>query len=283
MHEEWSKPDAGVQVRQSDLLISRNPITGTIADMSLVITADCDICNRKFGMLLLCLSVIPFKSYIRTTYAASELKSCIAKETTQICEQINKWHRKVVADARLISEESAMRWVLREEPKDISSTLNVPDSDADRFMSNIANYRTALLAMKAKTASDPLDQFIAFQSAITKRTETECLSSIFSKIQKNRLPEDCFLFTNLPDIDNCPALVLLRNVVGVSVDKICYRSSEAISDEYYLRVGRLTSTFKYAVSQAFGTLYSRIGLPREYEDRRKDLLTNLDQLDWRTA
>ena len=56
---------------------------------------------------------------------------------------------------------------------------------------------------------------------------------------------------------------MLREIVGVSNDAVCFRATDATTTDSFLRVCRLQPTYKYAVSQAFGILYSRIGLPDE--------------------
>src|SRR5712672_1863918 len=74
MNDEWINQGADEPVRQGDLLLSRDPNTGHIADLCIVITADCDIAHQKFGKQLACLRVAPLRDYFRTDWAGRKLR-----------------------------------------------------------------------------------------------------------------------------------------------------------------------------------------------------------------
>ena len=81
-------------------------------------------------------------------------------------------------------------------------------------------------------------------------------------------------------MEETPCVVMLRDVVGISYEMVFYRAADADTADKFLRIGRLEPTFKYAVSQAFGALYSKIGLPAEYERRCRDVVACVDSFNW---
>lgn len=282
MNDLWSIPDPEDTLLQGDLLLRRDPATGRVVDLCLVITADCDISQRKFGRNIAALTVVPFKTYLRTIWADQKSRRSLAKATDQVLSQINKWNSIRIGKQSNISQEGVIDWVRRADGSEICKTLNVPAPDSSRFTSNINSYRQAVMDMESRSG-DSFARLLAFKTALSGKPANDSLSDLLRDIRNENLPMDVFLLPDLPQIECGAAVIQLREIVGVPWDRVCYRTVDAITDQHYLRVGRLRETFKYAVSQEFGTLYSRIGLSTEYENSCKSVIAQLDQLDWSKA
>lgn len=279
MNPEWHVPDPSIPVRQGDLLICRNPHKGIVQEICLVITADCDISKGKFGRQLACLHVIPFVDYLRTVWAEKKLRKATKDGTETVRSQIATWHSKSIGADSSLSAEAVTAWVRRAEPDTICSELNIPDPDAKKVRKSLAAFRAALSILDSDTAADKLTQLIKFRSAIQGKDVQTCRQEALHQAkQEQPLPEDVFLLPSLPQLDLGSAVVLLREIVSVKHESVCYRAPDACTDDMFLRVGRLEPTFKYAVSQAFGALYSRIGLPDDYERRCKEVIHQINDL-----
>ena len=86
MNSEWFIPEPSVPVRQGDILISRDPKSGSIEDICIVITADCDINKDKFGRHLACLRIISLENYFRTVWADRKLRDLLSYSKKRICQ-----------------------------------------------------------------------------------------------------------------------------------------------------------------------------------------------------
>lgn len=280
MNSEWHIPDASIPVRQGDLLICRDPQKGIVEEICLVITADCDISKGKFGRQLACLRVISFADYLRTIWADRKLRRTVETETDKVRAQMVKWHtRQIGADSNL-SAEAVTEWVQRVEPGAICDELAVPETDAKKFKATLTAFRSALSVLQNNQTKDRFKQLVAFRSAIQGKDLHACRQDAVKQAQNEPLPDDVFLLPKLPQLDIGSAVVLLREVVSVRHEVVCYRAVDASTSEMFLRVGRLQPTFKYAISQAFGSLYSRIGLPDEYERRCKAVIEQIHEFNW---
>lgn len=91
MKVEWFLPEPDVPVRQGDILVSRDPQTGTLDEVCLVITADCDISKGKFGRQLACLRVLTVKDYVTHIWAKRKLDKLIREEAKKLRAQLAKW------------------------------------------------------------------------------------------------------------------------------------------------------------------------------------------------
>lgn len=274
---EWFVPDSSVEVRQGDLLVARSLQTGKVDEICLVITADCDISKSKFGRQLACLRVLPLDRYVRTIWATKKLDKLQLNERNKLRGQVAKWHTQFLGSESSITVDAAVAWVRREVPEVICDGLQVPEIDRKKFNASLTAFRKAVDALESQSSRDKFTQFVAYRAAVLGRDIEQSRQEVLADAQRESeaLPEDTFLLTSLPQISEEGAVVLLREIIGVPYESVFYRVTDAETETSLLRVGRLHPTFKYAVSQAFGALYSKIGLPPAYEKRCKNVTLSL--------
>lgn len=281
INEEWHIPAPEIPLRQGDLLIRRNPKDGHIDEICLVITADCDISQQKFGTNLAGLRVVSFQRYVKLVWAEKKLRNAIEKELKKIQEQLNKWNAKRVGGESALSADVVMDWVKRSDPDAICNALEIPAPELDKVKKNLGIFRNAMQAIDEAKEPDVLAQLVAFCSLTqASKSKLDHLKDFVKKAHEDELPDDVFLLTTLPQIDIGPAVVLFREIVSVPIKAIYFRASDAASEDVFLRVGKLDATIKYAISQAFGSLYSRIGLSTAYEKHRAAAMETSVNQDW---
>lgn len=279
MKVEWFLPEPDVPVRQGDILVSRDPQTGGLDEVCLVITADCDISKGKFGRQLACLRVLTVKDYVAHIWAKRKLDKLIKEEAKKLRAQLAKWQSQATGKESTLTEEAARIWIARVEPSAICESLGVPDDGSrKKLVGVLATYREAFGGLDGPR--DPLTALVAFKSTLGRTDPKTCRQQTLQQAQQEPLPEDAFLLPELPLAADTPCVVMLREIVGVASDAVCFRATDATSSDSFLRVCRLEPTYKYAVSQAFGILYSRIGLPDEYERRCKDVVSGIASFEW---
>ena len=266
---DWLFPDSTEAVRQGDALLRRDPSSGAILESCLVITADCDISKKKFGYHLACLRMESLNEYIRFDWARGKFNKLIANESDRVRSQLAKWHTIKLGCKSNLSVTGIEEWIRRDSTDLICASLDVPLSDRKKLAVTIENYKAALNASEACDKADFLTRLVVFKAALSRTEIDECLKEALTQAQKESLPDDVFLLPSLPHTDKGAVLVKLREVTAVDFELIKYRSTEADLSRHYLRTGRLQPTLKYAISQKFGALYSRIGLSSDFEDRHK--------------
>lgn len=273
---EWFTPDSSEPVRQGDVLISRDPNTGVTGEKCLVITADCDISKGKFGKQLACLRIIDINDYLRDIWPIRKLEKAYADESEKLRAQLSKWHTRILGSDSTLTAEAAVAWVLREEPEAMCKALKVDEHSEKNFVAAIKVARSVFGTYVEKSNDAPISRLIKFRAGCRALDEDKCRDQILQQARGESLPEDVFLLTSLPQFELNAGLVMLREIVGIDHSAVCYRAADATSLNMFLRVGRLQPTYKYAVSQSFGALYSRIGLPSEYEVRHRNVIANIN-------
>lgn len=277
---EWKDITPDIPLRQGDLLVVRNRKTRAIEKMAVVITADCDIDKNKFGPQMACLNIQFHETYIRTTWAERSLESAKDKALAKITEKIRSLHSRMIGEPSIISAESIEAWLTRADLVSIASELSVAEAELKGFMEFVSPCHAALQALNKLESTDPFEQLKVFTAANKRISIEEARAEILRSARDATLPSDVILLPGFPGEPNKMIVILLRELVGVPIEFITTRQSEALDDHYYLRVGRLRSTFKFSLSQSFGALYSKIGLPGAYETRRKNALNGTLSYEW---
>lgn len=282
MKEEWAQLGADEPVQQGDLLLARDPKSGQIIGVCMVITADCDIANNKFGKQLACLRVAALHEYLRKHWAEKKLRKIVDSETEKIRAKLTKWVVARDPSSGQLSAEAVTQWIKRCDAKQICRELNIPEADFDKEQKSVSRFRSAVIGLSEDEAGDAFCRLVNFKATAAGRPREDCMKETVRQVKGEPLQEDIFLLPTLPQlIDFGPAVVLLRELIGIPVSSICFRSSDAESKDNFLRIGTPHPTIKYAVSQAFGILYTRIGLPESFENQQRAAIDLIDSFEWK--
>ena len=71
-------------------------------------------------------------------------------------------------------------------------------------------------------------------------------------------------------------LVMLRELIAIDSSLATASPNVARQKNGYLRIGRLKPAFKYALSQQFGLMFSKVGLPDSYETTKRNFLKGFE-------
>jgi hypothetical protein len=272
---EWFTPTPEHVVRQGDILIRMQEGSSSIRDTYLVITADCDINKYKFGTHLACLKIISFEAYVRNIWAGAKLEKVIQVASKELREQAAKWHKLALGEESGLTTESVSRWALGATSTEICDALSIPNTERAKFVKSVESFKAANNKIKSLVDCDPLTHLAEYTAELKNQPLDSTWTKLLQQAQGESLPEDVFILSNLPQIDYQGAIILLRELHPIAYSDVYYRASDARAKSAFLRAGRLEPQFKYAVSQSFGTLYSRIGLSTDYEKRRKAVVDSV--------
>src|SRR5690606_23550739 len=91
----------------------------------------------------------------------------------------------------------------------------------------------------------------------------------FGNLNPKNLPLDMFYISSVPGEPEVGFIATLRALSFIPFDR-SFTSLDSAKDveNSFVRVGRMTPTFRHALAQQFGMLFSRIGMPEDYEEDR---------------
>ncbi|OEZ83363.1 hypothetical protein JAB6_29400 [Janthinobacterium sp. HH104] len=271
---EWQNVSSEAPIRQGDLLVLRHSRTLSIQEKVLVITADCDFAQSKTGGAFAALRLLPLESYVRQFWTVKHAKRLLTIDHDELINSFNSLFAAASSNSKTLSKSAIVSWINRRNGKQICEELNVQDVKIQKKFDSCVNKLISLqLIEKSKGNEQCFEDIISFYSIKDNQTPEDARTSVLKKVRNelSALPEDAFLLSSFPEKPNEPHVVLLRQLVVLPLEKVTTSAEHAREENCYLRYGRLAPTFKYAVSQQFGLLYSRIGLPPEYDSHKKSL------------
>ncbi len=283
--QDCESVDAEMPIQQGDVL---KQIRGaTPAMLVIVVTADCDIANKKFGEAgLACVQLTLLSDHVLGEHARDAVQRQLRKRFEKVAEWVNQRWLKKDPENEILSEERVQAWILASEPEDIEAELSVPAEGSKSVNDNKGFFKRECLALrKAKELIDaPIDRYSAIDALCVLHpkasSRSEQLKTLFGSLNPKNLPLDMFYVSSVPSEPGIGFIAKLRALSFIPFDH-SFTSMDAAKDigSSFVRVGRLTPTFRHALAQQFGMLFARIGMPKDYEvDRDAAFALIADQI-----
>ena len=277
---EWIEVASDITVRQGDLLVSKFDKDRLPTELHLVITADCDISKGKFGSHIAALTIIPLEKYIEHIWAEKKLATKVRNSQKQTIEVIRKHHSTLISKKSNMTDDAAIGWLQTATISEIIDELRIPAQDQKKFSKILQKWLDTFAEFTGDPLRSPLIKLANINARIDGTEAFKELRKLVEQVQNEVLPEDIFIVSEIPGLSMAGAVILLRELIGIPYTAIKYRLSDVCTSSEYLRAGRLTPQIKYAVSQAFGNLYSKIGLSPEYEEKKKTTIAKVTTESW---
>lgn len=266
-YEELERPDL---LGQGDVIAwDESVICRPWKCFGIVVTADCDLAKEKHAGQITYLPAFTTEDFIwhywRVPIFEKEFNSRIEKLTTRI----NRWLEKNGIGSAAVSAAATERWVRRAGCEGLLDELGCTDPGQ---RSNIAPLIEAVSMILAVLDAECPD-FDALDRAypLIKKGATGLKDAALDfQTRLGSLPGDVFHLPTLPGKDDDGLFVMLRHVQQCRLDEIALRPDDLrFGSATATRVARLSPIFRYALTQAFGRVFTDIGLPEDHEERRK--------------
>ncbi|NSY33774.1 hypothetical protein DS891_09260 [Pseudoalteromonas sp. JC28] len=238
-------------------------IFGPIEKFVVVITADCDIVNKKMGDYFTVLPMISTESYLEEVW----LKKIISDEQKsymqKLAEHINKEPEFKKLKCNDMSVGELEDWLSKEVIESILKSLNITIStEKSGIKETIDKYNETLKVNCIRT-------FVDYRKFLGKSV-AKIDKEIKEAIQKNMRAE----FQFIPDLGlstETGVIVKLRDIRAIHKDRVFIDSMELkvaqIDPNTCIeRIGRFSDYLRYSITQNFSSLFSRIGMPKTFED-----------------
>lgn len=252
-------------VRQGDIIRKFNSKTGETEKLGIVITADCDIAQKKAGERYTWLEIVPMTAYVEGPWAQEQLRKLSERRSTAICEYLNGQIRRRQPGLTALTHESLVRWLRSKTAEEIlaSATGKAPTADSKQLRD---------LQGLALTVS--VDET---QSAFSHLKAAWTLFGIDEKAQQENVRnafkdsggfQDYFVLPELPRQVGLGFVVMLRSMWTIMAPDLYLTEQDArIHDrpDAFHRLGRLNDGIRFSITQKLAFLFSRIGMPKTFE------------------
>lgn len=278
---EIAEIDPSEPIRQGDIFVwvgKNNPQIGRII---CIVTADCDFAQKKTGNTCLAVPIARASDYLSTTWVHKTAQTELDKQLKILRDEIIAHPKSAEDDSGSKITEEALVITLRSGR--VETTLNkiLSKKPTDSQISR-AKYIKQLIYRLAQKRTITLSEYVKFQAAFENKTENETLLKLQKNINskgKSLLPDDVFFVENIPYSGSGESgfIAQLRHPREIRLPSLLTSVQEARRrGNAYARSGRLNHNFKYALSQSFGNLFSRIGLPKDYDDSKANCISTIN-------
>lgn len=252
-------------VRQGDIIRKLNPKTGEAERLGIVITADCDIAQRKAGERYTWLEIVSMTAYVEGPWAQEQLRKLSEKRSKAICDYLNAQIRKRHPGLTALTHESLVQWLCSKTAEEIltSATGEAPTANSKQ-----------LRELQGLALTVSIDEA---QSAFSRLKAAWTLFSVDEKAQQESVRnafkdgggfQDYFVLPELPRQAGLGFVVMLRSMWTIMAPDLYLTEQDArIHDrpDAFHRLGRLNDGIRFSITQKLAFLFSRIGMPKTFE------------------
>ena len=268
------------ELRQGDIFIYRDwPSRSDWDQIGILLTADCDIAQKKFGRFLTYLPLVSLTQYVKGTIIPNNLQKQMLALMEEISKLYFKGRRAVDPDAKPPSINVMERWVSEGEISDLNEYVKLSNAECARLRDLKSIASEGLVRHEGNFLSN--QSLLKRSYGALKNKSEEQQKEFLRNIVKNSLintSQDVYFVSSVPGIpsglgDGLGYYVLLREVRPISMDNISNCVSDMIeANNSAIRVARLEPVFKHGLTQKFAYLFSRIGFPEEFERDQKEII-----------
>ncbi len=253
------------EVRQGDIIRKVHPKTGEAEKLGIVITADCDIAQKKAGERYTWLEIVPMAAYIEGPWALEQLRKLAEKRSKAICEHLNGQIRKLQPGLAALTHESLAQWLRSRTAEEIlaSATGQAPSPDSKP----LRDLKGFALTVSADENHSPFSRLKAAWTlfGVEEKVQQESVRNAF---KDGGGFQDYFVLPELPRQTGLGFVVMLRSMWTIMAPELYLTEQDArIHDRPHAfhRLGRLNDGIRFAITQKLAFLFSRIGMPKTFE------------------
>lgn len=246
-------------IRQGDLIRRMD------GEWGFILTADCDIAHGKAGDHYTYVEVVPAASYLEQVWAPVQMKRLTAKQAKTAAEQIAGIMKRSGLELG-ISTEVLLTWLREQTPSEIEAAVN---RTGKPFSASLVATLDALSTMLGKGQQVTNMDRLRFARSLTGDDPERIRRSVRDAFEGERGFPDFFLLPELPGAVGYGFVVMLRAIRSLrAVDLFSTEVDARIAGrlDAFHRVGRMTDGVRFAITQKLTFLFSRIGLPNDYEN-----------------
>lgn len=253
------------EVRQGDIIRKLNAKTGKTEKLGVVITADCDIHQKKAGERYTWLEIMPMAAYVDGPWAQEQLRKLSEKRAKSICEYLNSQIRRAHPGLAPLTHDSLAQWLRSRTAEEILTTTTgkAPAGDAKQLR-ELQGFALTVSADETQSAFSRLKAAWALFGTDEKNQQ----DSVRNAFKDGGGFQDYFVLPELPRQSGLGFVVMLRSMWTIMAPDLYLTEQDArIHDrpDAFHRLGRLNDGIRFSITQKLAFLFSRIGMPKTFE------------------
>ena len=253
------------EIGQGDIIRKLNLKTGEVEKLGVLITADCDIAQRKASERYTWLEIVPMTAYIEGPWAQEQLRKLSVKRSKPICDYLNSQIRKRQPGLTPLTHDSLVRWLRSKTAEEILSSVTGAKSSIDiNQLRHLEGFALTVCSDEKQSAFSLLKAAWAL-FGIPETTQQEQVRNAF---KDSGGFQDYFVLPELPRQTGVGFVVMLRSMSTIMAPDLYFTEQDAriySRPDAFHRLGRLNDSIRFSITQKLAFLFSRIGMPTTFE------------------
>lgn len=253
----------GADVRQGDIICRR---AEKDVRFGFILTADCDIAQRKNNDRFTWLEIIPAHKYLEFHWATDQLRRILDRHGKIACEGINAIIKRSENQFSELTPSSLSAWLDTSSPEEILSAVSQGTAKADTKLLNVL--RAVRIAKPHNDGAICLRRLREAWSLLGRDRKSQ-QSAMREAFDSERGFPDHVLVPDLPSVTGYGFVILLRHIESLSGTELFRSEADARINgqpQSFYRIGRFSDSLRHSVAQKLAFLFSRIGMTTDYED-----------------
>lgn len=250
-------------IKQGDVFEWRKP-EEPWKKWGIVVTADCDLLWNKYRGTLSYVPVISLDSFVSTHWLPEQFDKLLGARVNFALPLV-----RTILDpsgASELSPEGLVQWLHRDGLDKVLSALSV-DKESDT--SNALASCSDVISARGVT-HDPrtgMETFIRLSSQSRKKKTGDLGNPEWEKLENamRQLPGDMFFLSSISPVYKEGYVAYLRGIRELHVSQFPATTFDFNTSDV-VRIARLTSPYKYRITQQLAAVFSDIGLPGSHVD-----------------
>ncbi|WP_313295060.1 hypothetical protein [Pseudomonas sp.] len=261
----FTQIDDTEEVRQGDIIRQLNPKSGLTERLGIVITADCDIAQKKNGERYTWLEIVPMAAYVEGPWAQEQLRKLSEKRSKGMLDYLNAQIRKRDPSLTALTHEALVLWLRSKSAEEIlASTTGKSPAAGDKQLRDLQAFALTVSSDETESAFSRLkDAWTLYGTDVKSQQD-----SVRNAFKDSGGFQDYFVLPELPRETGLGFVVMLRSMWSLMANDLYLTEQDArINDrpDAFHRLGRLNDGIRFSITQKLAFLFSRIGMPTTFE------------------
>jgi len=261
----FTQIDDTEEVRQGDIIRQLNPKNGLTERLGIVITADCDIAQKKNGERYTWLEIVPMAAYVEGPWAQEQLRKLSEKRSKGVLDYLNAQIRKRDPSLTALTHEALVLWLRSKSAEEIlASTTGKSPAAGDKQLRDLQAFALTVSSDENESAFSRLKGAWTLYGTDEKSQQ----DSVRNAFKDSGGFQDYFVLPELPRETGLGFVVMLRSMWSLMANDLYLTEQDArINDrpDAFHRLGRLNDGIRFSITQKLAFLFSRIGMPTTFE------------------
>jgi hypothetical protein len=227
-------------IRQGDVIRRFSGSALGEVTWGIIITADCDIAQKKAGDKFTWLEIIRSERYLECHWARDQLRRPIEKQSKVACEGLNSLMKNSALELSTITRYSLYEWLAGATVEDILRNVNTTQKPPEPKLT--ATLQALRIALGYAEASSQLGRLRQAWTLLGRNENN----------QQAAIREAFDVVPELPNTDGYGFVILLRSISSLhSFDLFKTEADARIDDrpDAFHRIGRFSDALRFSVAQ----------------------------------